>query len=131
MSVDTLNFDSESTSADDDDEEDEVSSTLRPSQSQGFINEARELAEKAKQIATENNLSPPHLSFNENNTKIDANKIADAVLSFFNQCELNPANLSDEQVRNYIKFFVEKSANAATRIDFTETQLSPDSGYNQ
>lgn len=52
---------------------------------------------------------------NENDITIDSDTIADSVLSFFQVCGLNPANLSDDQVEQYIELIVK------SRLQATDT----------
>lgn len=71
---------------------------------------------------------------NENDITIDSDAIADSVLSFFQVCGLNPANLSDEQVQKYIELIVKSrsqptdTAKASNdRAGSVETLTSSDS----
>lgn len=43
--------------------------------------------------------------------KIDTNAVANRVLSFFQACNINPENLTDEQVEKYIKYIVKNQSN--------------------
>lgn len=61
-------------------------------------------------------------------TAKDSDAIADSVLSFFQSCGLNPANLSDEQVQQYIEFIVKSTSKPTNdRAGSVETTHSSDS----
>lgn len=58
--------------------------------------------------------------------------IADKVLAFFNACGINVANLSDEQVTNYIKYIAENTSNnIKPRTGSVESTHSSSSDYSR
>ncbi|XP_055319527.1 uncharacterized protein LOC129577090 [Sitodiplosis mosellana] len=78
--------------------------------------------------ATITTAKEPSNEIKENDAAIDFDAVADSVLSFFQTCGLNPANLSDEQVQQYIEYIVKSTPKPANdRAGSVETLMSSDS----
>ncbi|XP_031640643.1 uncharacterized protein LOC116352297 [Contarinia nasturtii] len=122
-------IDSELNAQSDSDGDDELVTKLRPMViPQTLLDEAIQLANESKLDTSDNNSDQSTSGIGSDD--LDASDVADAVLKFFNACGLNPANLSDSQVEQYIEYFVLKQTeNPKPRADSVETQTSSDSGY--
>lgn len=114
--------------------DDDITSRFRLPLPLDLIEEAEKAIESHKDdtggTITKDSLSTP----NEDDILIDSDAIADSVLTLFQSYGLNPANLSDEQIQEFIKLVVKERLQPRDtskvlngRAGSVETQNSSDS----